>query len=36
MYAREINITGKDVLHFTVHKIPTDILLNLSQSAVHL
>jgi hypothetical protein len=36
MYAREINMTGKDVFHFTVHKIPIDILLNLSQSVVHL
>ena len=35
-YAREINMTGKDVFHFTVHKIPSDILLILSQSVVHL
>lgn len=36
MYARKINMTGKDVFQFTVHKIRNDILLNLSQSAVHL
>jgi hypothetical protein len=36
MYVKEINMTGKDVFHFTAHKIPSDILLNLSQSVVHL
>jgi hypothetical protein len=28
IYAREINMTGKDLFHYTVHKIPDDILLN--------
>ena len=36
MYARDIKVIGKDVFHFIVHKIPNDILLNLSQTVVHL